>query len=105
MQQNGDDPIIQVLYKIIHYHIQKASLISQKSFDVASYLTRIWDAVCAAYTAEDTLFLQLFTDFLQDLGTDGSVKNCIGITLLQQVFLIVDVAEGEMDVCFFGLAW
>ena len=65
--------------------------------DVSHFVNQLWDAVQTAYTKEDILLLQMFTDFLQQLRSyhsSGVLKRTITVRLLQQIFLVLDFSEG-----------
>ena len=65
--------------------------------DVSHYVNQLWDAVQTAYTKEDILLLQMFTDFLQQLRgchSSGVLRRTITVRLLQQIFLVLDFSEG-----------
>ena len=96
-----EDPILQVLQCSLQYSLTKVSLLSQNAQDddVAGYINRLWDAVCAAHSDGNCLLLQIFNQFLADLGEEEnngkSLKSCVTLKLLQQIFLLIDYSDGK----------
>lgn len=95
-------PVQEVLLKSIQFSVNSFSLLSQKALDedVSHFVNQLWDAVQTAYTKEDILLLQMFTDFLQQLRSyhsSGVLRRTITVRLLQQIFLVLDFSEGSND--------
>ena len=98
MVKNVDDPVIQVLLLRFNFSLTRANLSSQLQDNVGHYVSQMLDAVCHTYGEEDCLLLQIYCDFLKDLGTEPrhreDLQRSISLEFIQQVFLVLDYSEG-----------
>ena len=98
MVKNVDDPVIQVLLLRFNFSLTRANLSSQLQDNVGHYVSQMLDAVCHTYGEEDCLLLQIYCDFLKDLGKEPrhreDLQRSISLEFIQQVFLVLDYSEG-----------
>ena len=105
---------LQVLLLRFNFGLSEANLSSQMQDNlqdnIGQFVDQILDAVCSAYAEEDCLLLQIFCDFLTDLGNEPKhrqdLEKSVSLQFVQQIFLVLDYKEGKeqcvMILVFFG---
>ena len=95
--------LLQVLLLRFNFCLTEANLSSQMQDNVqdniGQFVDQILDAVCSAYAEEDCLLLEIFCDFLTDLGNEPKhrqdLEKSVSLQFVQQIFLVLDYKEGK----------